>query len=103
MNNEPHRVIIKQTFVSKCDEKIRQNLKNFNPKITAENSRLLRSDGTVIKIMNDGGVEVYHANGVIFRKELETINNKNNDTIQVENIEIEMNIAKSKGSMKDYN
>lgn len=93
INNQPHRVIVKQTYAIKCDEKKIKNFKSVNLKIINESSRIMRSDGKVIKIMNDGGVEIYQANGIIYRKEIDLIANKLNETAQIENIEMEIGLA----------
>ena len=57
-NNEPHRLIVKQYYSSRCDERACENFKNFNPHILKEKSRLIKSDGSVIKFLNNNNIEV---------------------------------------------
>lgn len=38
-----------------------------------EKSRLIKADGTVIKFMNDNTIEMYYANGTIYRKQIEIV------------------------------
>jgi hypothetical protein len=57
-NNEPHRLVVKQSYTSRCDEKASEHFKNFNVNILKEKSRMIKSDGSVIKFMNNNNVEV---------------------------------------------
>ena len=108
MDNQPHRVIIKQSYASKCNEATSDNFKNVNPVIFKESSRLLRSDGTVIKMMNDGSVEIFYANGTVYRKEFETNIEKTGleSMVQIDNLEADATmrskhqLSKKKGSDK---
>lgn len=96
MNDQPHRVIVKQSYAAKCSERTSENFKNVNPNILKESSRMLRSDGTVIKTMTDGTIEIYYANGLINRKELEIIVDKTAEAAQIENMELELTASKFK-------
>jgi hypothetical protein len=71
-DNEPHRLVVKQQYASKYSEKASEHFKTINSTIFKEKSRLIRSDGTVIKFMHDNSVEIYYANGCIYRKQDET-------------------------------
>jgi hypothetical protein len=57
-DDEPHRLLVRQSYIVKCNEKSTQHFKNFNPHVLKEKSRTIKSDGTVIKFMNDNTVEV---------------------------------------------
>ena len=57
-HNEPHRLIVKQFYSSRCDERACENFKNINPHILKEKSRLIKSDGSVIKFLNNNNIEV---------------------------------------------
>ena len=67
-DNEPHRLVVKQTFVSKCDEKAGEHVKNLRHELFKEKSRTIKSDGTVIKYLENGNVEIYYPNGTIYKK-----------------------------------
>lgn len=99
MNNQPHRVIVKQSYAVKCEQNKMHHFKTVNSKIFAESSRILRSDGTVVKMMNDGQIEIYHANGMIYRKEFDLIAMRSSELVQLENIEMEMSLSKSRTSI----
>jgi hypothetical protein len=58
VNDEPHRLLVKQSYIVKCNEKSTEHFKNFNQYILKEKSRTIKSDGTVIKYMNDNTIEV---------------------------------------------
>jgi hypothetical protein len=57
-NNESHRLIVKQYYTSRCEEKACENFKNINPHILKEKSRLIKSDGSVIKFLTNNNIEV---------------------------------------------
>jgi hypothetical protein len=57
-NNEPHRLLVKQTYTSRCDEKASEHFKNFNSNVLKEKSRMIKSDGSVIKFMTNNTIEV---------------------------------------------
>ena len=57
-DDEPHRLLVKQTYALKCNEKATEHFKNYNLHILKEKSRTIKSDGTVIKFMNDKTIEV---------------------------------------------
>lgn len=58
VDDEPHRLLVKQSYIVKCNEKSTEHFKNFNPHVLKEKSRTIKSDGTVIKYMNDNTIEV---------------------------------------------
>jgi hypothetical protein len=58
IDNEPHKLVVKQSYASKCTEKATEHLKNFNPNVLKEKSRLIKSDGTVIRFMVDNSINV---------------------------------------------
>jgi hypothetical protein len=76
-DNQSHRLLVKQKYELKCDERGAEYLKNFNFNILKETSRVIKSDGTVIKFMNDKSVEIYHSNGTIIRKVFNNNQEKN--------------------------
>src|SRR5690349_19107524 len=57
-DNEPHRLLVKQKYTAKCDEKAAEYFQHFNVNVLKERSRTIKSDGTVIKFMNDRSIEV---------------------------------------------
>ena len=57
-HNEPHRLLVKQTYTSRCSEKAGEHFKNFSSNVLKEKSRLIKSDGSVIKFMNNNTIEV---------------------------------------------
>jgi hypothetical protein len=93
---EPHRLVIKQSYASKCTEKAGEHLKNFNPSVLKERSRTIKSDGTIIKFMNDHSVSVYYPNGTIYRKKIEIIM----DAEHHENVEAAESTVKDKSKDK---
>lgn len=58
MDNEPHRLLIKQVYSVKYNPKNAENAASVDMKVYKEKSRIIKHDGTVIKIMNDDSVEV---------------------------------------------
>jgi hypothetical protein len=74
VDNQPHQLLVKQSYSSRCNEKSSEHFKNFNPQILKEKSRIIKSDGTVIKFLNDNSIEILYANGTIYRKVEEIIN-----------------------------
>lgn len=74
VDNQPHQLIVKQSYSSRCNEKSSEHFKNFNPQTLKEKSRIIKSDGTVIKFMNDNSIEIFYANGTIYRKIEEIVN-----------------------------
>ncbi len=58
-DNEPHRLLVKQYYSSKCNTNAAESLSNTNLNMYKEKTRLFKSDGTVVKIMNDESIEVY--------------------------------------------
>ena len=86
--------------MTKCTEKASEHLKNFNPNVLKEKSRLIKSDGTVIKFLNDNSIDVYYPNGTIYRKRVEVTietdpSHDNNQQI-VESEQVLKDKAKSK-------
>jgi hypothetical protein len=73
VDNEPHKLVVKQSYANKCTEKAGEHLKNFNPNVLKEKSRIIKSDGTVIKFMNDNSIDVFYPNGTIYRKKIEIV------------------------------
>jgi hypothetical protein len=68
-DNEPHRLLVKQTYTARCDDKAGEHFKNFNSNVLKEKSRIIKSDGSVVKFMIDNSVEVYfHFNYFLCRK-----------------------------------
>lgn len=61
MDNEPHRLLIKQAYSVKYNPKNAENAENVDTKVFKEKSRIIKHDGTVIKIMNDDSIEVKRA------------------------------------------
>jgi hypothetical protein len=51
-------LIVKQYYSSRCEEKACENFKNLNPHILKEKSRMIKSDGSVIKFLNNNNIEV---------------------------------------------
>lgn len=49
----------------------------------------MRSDGTVIKFMCDNTIEIYYANGTIYRKQFELVNENLVNEAQVDHVEVE--------------
>lgn len=97
-DNEPHKLVVKQSYAVKCTEKAGEHLKNFNPNVLKEKSRLIKSDGTVIKFMVDNSIDVYYPNGTIYRKRVEVIQS----TEPVESpVDAEKEKPKAGGKKKD--
>ncbi|CAF0878303.1 unnamed protein product [Brachionus calyciflorus] len=82
-DNEPHRLVVKQKYTQKCDEKAGEHFKNFNHNILKEKSRMIKSDGTVIKFFVDGSFEVLYPNGTIYRKIIETLQENDLETFEI--------------------
>ena len=72
-DNQSHHLLVKQSYSTKCNEKATEHFKNYNPHVLKEKSRLIKADGTVIKFMNDNTIEMYYANGTIYRKQIEIV------------------------------
>jgi hypothetical protein len=106
-DNQPHRLLVKQRYAIKCNQKASEHFKNFNPVILKEKSRTIKNDGTIIKYMNDNSIivkkkikkfhndssyltcfinlKIYNSNGTIYKKELEMIiDTENNEIVDLE-------------------
>lgn len=53
---EPHKLLIKQSYSVKCNNPDNPNA--LNPNIYKEKSRIIKNDGTVIRLMADETIEV---------------------------------------------
>lgn len=77
-------MVIKQKYSQKCSDKASEHLKNFNKNILKEKSRLIKSDGTVIKLNVDDSFEVLYPNGTIYRKLIENIEESDLETLDLQ-------------------
>lgn len=93
-DNQPHKLVVRQKYTQKCTNQASEHFKNFNQIVLREKSRLIKSDGTVIKFNEDDSFEVFYPNGTIYRKVIETIEESDFETL-------ETNENKGKNKKKD--
>ncbi|RNA34735.1 sperm-associated antigen 17, partial [Brachionus plicatilis] len=93
-DNQAHKLVVKQRYAQKCTAKAGEHFKNFNQNVLQEKSRLIKSDGTVIKFYVDDSFEVLYPNGTIYRKVTETIEESDLETLETHE-------NKSKSKKKD--
>jgi len=98
-DNEPHRLLVKQSYTARCDEKAAEHFKNFNANVLQEKSRMIKSDGSVIKYMNDNTVQIYYPNGTIYSKQEELLQDMVAET-EISDEKANLDKARKKDTLK---
>jgi hypothetical protein len=98
-DNQPHRLLVKQMLVTKCDDQKANELAVKTLKHHQyEKSRTIKSDGTVIKYLENSNIEIYYPNGTIYKKINEiVVESGDHDHLDVEHQQQAASKEKSKG------